>query len=232
MEIERIKNEAAKSEACCLQMEDEIICLKANMELAIRKSTMVERENKELVTKLDELQVSNEIDKNILLKEICILKSRNHDLETKLFDSESKKSFLAQHQGDDRESSLQQQKQIKSLQLTLDEKKHELQLSSGNNTKSISKLTNQVSELEQLNKVLRKQLSTAVSKSNSSHSEDNAVVSLTSTIDTLNREKLHLESRLTKEVEKSTARRMEAKERRRKFKGKLAGMADMLKDGK
>ena len=48
MEIERIKNETAKSEASRLQMEDEIVCLKANLELAIGKAIRVERENKEL----------------------------------------------------------------------------------------------------------------------------------------------------------------------------------------
>lgn len=232
IEIERIKNETAKSEASRLRMEDEIICLKANMELAIGKASRVERENKDFLMKLEELQVSNENDTNILLKEICILKSRNHDLETKVFDCESENTILAQRQEDDCKSLIQKQKQIETLQFTMEEKEHELQLLRNDNTNSISKLTDQVSELERLNKDLREQLATAVSKSNSSHSEDNAVTSLTSTIDTLTREKLHLESMLAREVEKSTARRMEAKERRQKFKGKLAGMAETLKDGK
>ena len=232
MEIERIKNETAKSEASRVRMEDEIICLKANMELAIGKASRVERENKDFLMKLEELQVSNENDRNILLKEICILKSRNHDLETKVFHCESEKTILAQRQEDDCKSLIQKQKQIETLQFTMEEKEHELQLLRNDNTNSISKLTDQVSELERLNKDLREQLATAVSKSNSSHSEDNAVPSLTSTIDTLTREKLHLESMLAREVEKSTARRMEAKERRQKFKGKLAGMAETLKDGK
>jgi len=232
MEIERIKNETAKSEASRLRMEDEIICLKANMELAIGKVSRVERENKDFLMKLEELQVSNENDRNILLKEICILKSRNHDLETKVFDCESEKTILAQRQEDDCKSLIQKQKQIETLQFTMEEKEHELQLLRNDNTNSISKLTDQVSELERLNKDLREQLSTAVNKSNSSCSNDKSVTSLTSTIDTLTQEKLHLESRLAREVDKSIARRMEAKERRQKFKGKLAGMAETLKDGK
>ena len=241
MEIERIKNETAKSEASRLQMEDEIVCLKANLELAIGKAIRVERENKELATRLEELQASNENDRNILLKEVCMLKSRNHELETKLFDSESEKSILAKCQEDDCKSSIQKQKQIESLQFTMEEKEHELQLLRNDNTKSISKLTDQVSELERLNNDLREQL-TAVNESSNSRSDNSvvtsltstvdSVISLTSTIDSLTREKLHLESRLAREIEKSTARRMEAKERRQKFKGKLAGMAETLKDGK
>jgi centromeric protein E len=242
MEIERIKNETAKSEASRLQMEDEIVCLKANLELAIGKATRVKRENNELATRLEELQASNENDRNNLLKEICMLKSRNHELETKLFDSESEKSILAKRQEDDCKSTIQKQKQIESLQFTMEEKEHELQLLRNDNTKSISKLTDQISELERLNNDLREQLATAVNKSSSSCLEDSAVTSLTSTIsavtsltstiDSLTREKLHLETRLAREIEKSTARRMEAKERRQKFKGKLAGMAETLKDGK
>ena len=113
----------------------------------------------------------------------------------------------------------------------MEEKEYELQLLRNDNTKSISKLTDQVSELERLNNDLREQL-TAVNESSNSRSDNSVVTSLTSTIDSLTREKLHLESRLAREIEKSTARRMEAKERRQKFKGKLAGMAETLKDGK
>jgi chromosome segregation ATPase len=229
MEIERIKNETAMSEASRLRMEDEIICLKAHMELAIGKATRVERENKELATRLEELQASNENDRNNLLKEICMLKSRNHELETKLFDSESEKSILAQCQEDDCKFSIQKQKQIESLQFTMEEKEHELQLLRNDNTKSM--LADQVSELKRLNNDLREQL-TVVNESNNSCSDNSAVTSLTSTIDSLTREKLLLESRLAREVEKSTARQKEAKERRQKFKGKLAGMAETLKDGK
>jgi centromeric protein E len=231
MEIERIKNETAKSEASRLRMEDEIVCLNANMELAIGKATRVERENKELATRLEELQASNDNDRNNLLKEICMLKSRNHELETKLFDSESEKSILAQRQEDDCKSSIQKQKQIESLQFTMEEKEHELQLLRNDNTMSISRLEDQVSELKRLNNDLKEQL-TAVNENNNSCSEDSAAfTSLTSTIASLTREKLLLESRLAREVEKSAARQKEAKERRQKFKGKLAGMAETLKDG-
>jgi DNA repair exonuclease SbcCD ATPase subunit len=161
---------------------------------------------KELATRLEELQASNENDRNNLLKEICMLKSRNHELETKLFDSESEKSILAQRQEDDCKSSIQKQKQIESLQFTMEEKEHELQLLRNDNTKSISKLTDQISELERLNNDLREQI-TSVSESNNSCSEDSAAfTSLTSTIASLTREKLHLESRLAREVEKLTAR--------------------------
>jgi hypothetical protein len=40
-----------------------------------------------------------------------------------------------------------------------------------------------------------------------------------------------LESRLTKEIQRSTKRQDDEKERRQMFKGKLAGMAKTLKDG-
>jgi predicted transcriptional regulator len=88
----------------------------------------------------------------------------------------------------------------------MEEKEHELQLLRNDNTKSISKLTDQISELERLNNDLREQI-TSVSESNNSCSEDSAAfTSLTSTIASLTREKLHLESRLAREVEKLTAR--------------------------
>jgi septal ring factor EnvC (AmiA/AmiB activator) len=113
----------------------------------------------------------------------------------------------------------------------MEEKEHELQLLRNDNTMSISRLEDQVSELKRLNNDLKEQL-TAVNENNNSCSEDSAAfTSLTSTIASLTREKLLLESRLAREVEKSAARQKEAKERRQKFKGKLAGMAETLKDG-
>jgi predicted nucleic acid-binding Zn-ribbon protein len=95
-------------------------------------------------------------------------------------------------------------------------------------TEITNKLSDRVTELERANDDLRGQLASAA---NIDGSAQDKVDSLASTIETLTKEKFQLESRLTKEIQKSTKRRDEAKERRQKFKGKLAGMAETLNDG-
>ena len=95
-EIERIKMETAKSEESRLRTEkalletgDEIVCLKANIELALGRATSMERENKGIMTQLVDLTISNQKDRDGLLREICDLKTRNHELESTLIERES-----------------------------------------------------------------------------------------------------------------------------------------------
>jgi hypothetical protein len=247
-EIERIKMESAKSEESRLRMEkallenaDEIVCLKANIELSTGRAASMERENKRIMMQLEELNLNSEKDRDGLLKEICDLKARNHELEKTLIECASEKKMMMKHQEVDRGSFAQELKQMKVEQTLMAEKAnikfqeelkavrdevHALMLS---NTDSTTEQSNRFAELERTNEDLRGQLASANESNNSAQDK---VASLISAIEALTREKLQLELKLTREIQKSTKRRDEAKERRQKFKGKLAGMAETLKDGK
>jgi len=128
-EIERIKMETAKSEESRLRMEkallenaDEIVCLKANIELSIGRAASMERENKRIMMQLEELNLSSEKDRDGLLKEICDLKARNHELERTLIECESEKKMMMKHQEVDRGSFAQELKQMKAEQKMMAEK--------------------------------------------------------------------------------------------------------------
>ncbi|KAL3804955.1 hypothetical protein ACHAW5_006217, partial [Stephanodiscus triporus] len=127
-EIERIKMETAKSEESRLRMEkallenaDEIVCLKANIELSIGRAESMERENKRIMMQLEELNLSSEKDRDGLLKEICDLKARNHELERTLIECESEKKMMMKHQEVDRGSFAQEPKQMKAEQTLMEE---------------------------------------------------------------------------------------------------------------
>jgi len=246
-EIERIKMETAKSEESRLRTEmalletgDEIVCLKANIELALGRAASMERENKVIVTQLADLTISNQKDMDGLLREICDLKARNHELESTLIERESEDEILVKCQEDERASFFQTIKRMEAEQTSMAEEENrrirdelkaaydEVQTLRLRDTEITNKLSDRVAELERANDDLRGQLASAA---NIDGSAQDKVDSLASTIETLTKEKFQLESRLTKEIQKSTKRRDEAKERRQKFKGKLAGMAETLKDG-
>lgn len=246
-EIERIKMETAKSEESRLRTEkalletgDEIVCLKANIELALGRATSMERENKGIMTQLVDLTISNQKDRDGLLREICDLKTRNHELESTLIERESENEILVKRQEDERGSFFQTIKRMEAEQTSMAEEENrrirdelkaaydEVQTLRLRDTEITNKLSDRVTELERANDDLRGQLASAA---NIDGSAQDKVDSLASTIETLTKEKFQLESRLTKEIQKSTKRRDEAKERRQKFKGKLAGMAETLKDG-
>ena len=246
-EIERIKMETAKSEESRLRTEmalletgDEIVCLKANIELALGRAASMERENKVIVTQLADLTISNQKDMDGLLREICDLKARNHELESTLIERESENEILVKCQEDERGSFFQTIKRMEAEQTSMAEEENrrirdelkaaydEVQTLRLRDTEITNKLSDRVAELERANDDLRGQLASAA---NIDGSAQDKVDSLASTIETLTKEKFQLEMRLTKEIQKSTKRRDEAKERRQKFKGKLAGMAETLKDG-
>ncbi|KAL3808448.1 hypothetical protein ACHAXA_002553 [Cyclostephanos tholiformis] len=232
-EIERIKRETARSDERRLQMEkalqeseDEIVCLKANIELALGRAESMEREKTRLEVHLK--------------KEICDLKKHNNELERTLIEYVSEKHILMKRQEDDRESYLRELKQMEVEQTLMAEKKNnehqeklkalsvEIEALRLGNTESVINLSNCVAELERTNQDLRGQLASAKNSNNAA--QENDVASLKATIDDLTKDKLKLEQMLTNEIQKSMDRRNEAKERRRKFKGKLVGMAETLKD--
>jgi len=78
------------------------------------------------------------------------------------------------------------------------------------NTDSTTEQSNRFAELERTNEDLRGQLASANESNNSAQDK---VASLISAIEALTREKLQLELKLTREIQKSTKRRHEAKER-------------------
>ncbi len=229
-----------RTEMALLETGDEIVCLKANIELALGRAASMERENKVIVTQLADLTISSQKDMDGLLREICDLKARNHELESTLIERESEDEILVKCQEDERASFFQTIKRMEAEQTSMAEEENrrirdelkaaydEVQTLRLRDTEITNKLSDRVAELERANDDLRGQLASAA---NIDGSAQDKVDSLASTIETLTKEKFQLESRLTKEIQKSTKRRDEAKERRQKFKGKLAGMAETLKDG-
>lgn len=245
MEIERIKVETAKSDERRLQMEkalqeseDEIICLKANVELALGRAESMERENTRIAMQLEEQSISNEKYRDDLMKEMCDLKTQHRELVSSLMKSESEKRTLMNRQEDEHESFLRELRQLEAEQMLMAEKKNdalqeelksvrdEVQALRLGNAECVIRLSDRVAELERTNEDLRGQLVSAEKRNYAA--QENDVASLKSTIEALTEDKLDLERRLNDEIQKSMERRNEAKERRRKFKGKL----EILKDGK
>ena len=246
-EIERIKMETSKSEESRLRTEkallekgDEIVCLRANIEVALGRAASMERENRGIMTQLEDLTISNQRDMDGLLREMRDLKARNHELERALIERESENNILAKRREDERGSFLETLKRMEAEQALLAEEENrrirdELKAASDEvrtlrlrDAESANKLSDRVAELERANGDLMVQLASAA---NIHGPAQDKFDSLASTIEALTKEKLQLESRLTSEIQKSMKRRDEAKERRQKFKGKLAGMAETLKDG-
>lgn len=245
MEIERIKVETAKSDERRLQMEkalqeteDEIICLKAKVELAVGRAESMERENTRIAMQLEEQSISNEKYRDDLMKEMCDLKTQHRELVSSLMKSESEKRTLMNRQEDEHESFLRELRQLEAEQMLMAEKKNdalqeelksvrdEVQALRLGNAECVIRLSDRVAELERTNEDLRGQLVSAEKRNYAA--QENDVASLKSTIEALTEDKLDLERRLNDEIQKSMERRNEAKERRRKFKGKL----EILKDGK
>jgi hypothetical protein len=247
-EIERIKMETARSDERRLQMEkalqeseDEIICLKANVELSLGRAESMKRENTRIAMQLEEQSIASEKYRDGLMKELRDLKTRNHELERSLIDSESEKNTLVKRQEDDHESFLRQLKQIEAEQALMAENQNselqkelrvaceEVRALKVGHAKSVRSLSDRVAELERTNEDLRGQIASA-NNTNHSAAQEHDVASLKSSIETLIEDKLELERKLNHEIQKSMERRNEAKERRRRFKGKLVGMAETLKD--
>jgi len=269
-EIERVKMETAKAEESRLQMqlslqdaEDEIVCLKATIELQKSKVSSLERGKSDYSTQVEEIISCNEKNVEELLKEIDDLKARNQELEQNMDRHESEKKELREFWEKDRdafdrecklveeelelltenhaielqnlkreaktykESNVEMEVMYKEMQAELESTSEGLQELRRIKNESDNNLLKRVAELERMNADLTGQLITADLKNQSSQDE---IATLKSEMEALSEAKSEVEKKLEKEIQRALRRKEESKLRRQKFKGKLVGMTEILKE--
>ena len=254
--IEHAKMETAKAEESRLQMEqslrdaeDQIVCLRASRQLEKSKLSSLERQTSNYTIQVEELKSGHDKNAEKLLKELSDLKARNQELEANMAQCESEKNSLKeqQEQGhaavDQKRKRMEEERAImtenhiielqnvkneakrykeskeemeamhKEMKAELECNSQELQaLTTRSNQESDGKLLGRVLELVQMNSVLTGQLVTASAENQSSRDE---IGTLKSEMAALSDEKLKVEWKLA---------------RRQKFKGRLSGMTESLKD--
>lgn len=251
-EIERVKLETAKAEDSRLQMEqslqcaeDQIACLRATVEFEKNKVTRLESGKCDFSTQLEELKSFNEKNTARLLKEIIDLKACNQQLESDLAQCNSEKNRLEEQRQQERDAFSQEKERLEESQAMLTEnhmvESRKLQdeakryKESNEETKAMCK--EMKAELESNMKELHNELHNLRSNSKVSDEHvaelDVAKRSLSSSQDevvTLKNEVAVLTWKLDKEMQKAQKRKEEARHRRQKFKGKLVGMTEILKE--
>ncbi len=101
-EVKWIKMETAESyegrlqmERALLESEDKYVCMRANVKLALGRVASMERENRGIAMRLEDLTVGNKRDRDGLLGEIHNLRVRNQTLKTALIERKSEGEILA-----------------------------------------------------------------------------------------------------------------------------------------
>lgn len=239
--------------------EDQIVCLRASVELEKSKVSSLERQKKEHLAQVEENKM---VMADQSQKEIYDLKAQNGKLEADMLQYEAEKNKLKeqlQHGHDlfyqerivmDSEQAIlieehkvklecmkkevisyKEQKECMDalcaeMQSKLESTCEELQASKASKSDSTD-LDGTVAELEIKNTVLSHELVAA--KSNDQKSQDE-IAALKSEVAALTQKSSYLEFQLERELIKKRQRNDKAKEKRQKFKGRLSGMRESLKD--
>lgn len=249
-EIERIKLEKLKSEESRLQMkhalqeaEEQIDRLKASVNCSLSKILSTEMERNEYMMQVEELKHINETNEDALRKEISELREHNYALEENLLKCQSE---LNEQRAKEKEHVVQELKRKEKEQKVMAErhkvelesvctkiqtgiqaKIEELRIVRANNTETITKLTNQVAELEHANMGLTNQIlavttSTTITLDTAAARHNDEINALKATIESLTEEKLQLEWKLKREAERKAG----SKERRQMLKARVASLKE------